>query len=70
MQEDKRLDPNDKQRWGVVLGADGQASMAGKTVGETGGVDTIITPAKDDGAVRNGGGDTDKRRSSKSKADE
>lgn len=56
VKEDNVLDPNQKARWGFSAGADGQIVVGPQTVEETGGVETIRTPADDKGAHNNGGG--------------
>lgn len=50
------LDPNDKARWGFAMKG-GQVRIGTETVGETGGVKTILTEPGDSAAEGNGGGE-------------
>lgn len=55
IQEDNKLDPNNKARWGFA-GTEGKITVGPQTVGETGGVDTARTPVDEKGGRGNGGG--------------
>lgn len=55
IQEDNKLDPNNKARWGFA-GTEGKIIIGSQTVGETGGVDTARTPVDEKGGRGNGGG--------------
>lgn len=55
MQKDNFMNPNNKARWGFG-GTAKKITVGNETVGETGGVDTVRTDPKDEGAVKNGGG--------------
>jgi len=55
IQEDNKLDPNNKARWGFA-GTEGKITVGPQTVGETGGVETARTPVDEKGAHGNGGG--------------
>lgn len=54
---DNQVDPNSKPRWGFGV-VDGQVRVGVKTVGETGGVETLLhdREGEDDAARMNGGG--------------
>lgn len=57
IQEDNKLDPNNKARWGFA-GTEGNITVGPQTVGETGGVETARTPVEEQGGRGNGvGGD-------------
>lgn len=53
--KDNYIDPNVKARWGFGS-ASGQVTVGDKTVGETGGVDSVRTDATQDAARKNGSG--------------
>ncbi|TCT87604.1 hypothetical protein [Pseudomonas sp. LP_4_YM] len=61
--EDKHIDPNNKARWGFG-GTAGKITVGPKTVGETGGVDSVRTVQDNEGAHGNGAG-TDKAETAK-----
>lgn len=54
--KDNYIDPNKKARWGFG-GTEGNVTVGPETVGETGGVDHARLEPKDEGAVKNGGGE-------------
>lgn len=53
--EDKHIDPNNKARWGFG-GTAGNITVGPKTVGETGGVESVLTEQDNEGAHGNGAG--------------
>lgn len=56
VQKDKHIDPNDRARWGFA-GTPGNITVGPKTVGETGGVDSVRTESDETAARNNGGGE-------------
>lgn len=56
--EDKHIDPNNKARWGFG-GSAGKITVGPQTVGETGGVESVLTEPDSSGAHNNGGGTGD-----------
>ncbi|MBS3184541.1 hypothetical protein JIQ88_05615 [Pseudomonas sp. PCH44] len=56
--EDNHIDPNNKARWGFGGNA-GKITVGPQTVGETGGVESILTEPDNSGAHNNGGGTGD-----------
>jgi len=67
--EDKHIDPNNKARWGFG-GTAGNITVGPKTVGETGGVESVLTEQDNEGAHGNGAGTekTETTKTSKSSA--
>ena len=53
---DNYLDPNEKARWGFAMEG-GQIRIGTETVGETGGVDTIVSNPGTGAEEGNGGGE-------------
>lgn len=56
--EDNHIDPNNKARWGFGGNA-GKITVGPQTVGETGGVESVLTEPDNSGAHNNGGGTGD-----------
>lgn len=67
--QDNHIDPNNKARWGFG-GTAGNITVGPKTVGETGGVESVRTEQDNEGAHGNGAGTekTDTAKTSKSGA--